>query len=107
MLHKFLATHREDIIARARGKVAARSAPRPTEEELENGVPLFLDQLAETLRRSGRPSEAIGASAADHGSDLLRRGFTVAQVVYDYGDVCQAVTELAGEERAPITVEEF
>ena len=25
------------------------------------------------------------------------RGFTVSQVVHDYGDVCQAITELAVE----------
>jgi len=34
-------------------------------------------------------------------------GFTVAQVVRGYGDVCQAVTELADEMAAPITVDEF
>jgi hypothetical protein len=27
----------------------------------------------------------------------LRQGFTVSQVVHDYGDVCQAITELAVE----------
>jgi signal transduction histidine kinase len=37
----------------------------------------------------------------------LDRGFTVAQVVHDYGDVFQAVTELADEMKAPITVAEF
>jgi signal transduction histidine kinase len=46
-------------------------------------------------------------SAIRHGGDLLRRGFTVAQVVHDYGGVCQAVTELANETKAPITAGEF
>ena len=31
----------------------------------------------------------------------------MAQVVHDYGDICQAVTELAAETNAPITVDEF
>jgi hypothetical protein len=31
----------------------------------------------------------------------------VDQVVHDYGDVCQAITELAMELEAPVTVEEF
>ena len=67
---------------------------------------LFLDQLAETLRReqetAARPtSEEIARSAAQHGGELRRAGFTVAQVVHDYGDVCQAVTELAIELAAP------
>jgi signal transduction histidine kinase len=39
--------------------------------------------------------------------DLLHKGFTVAQVVHDYGGLCQAVTELAGETRASITPDEF
>ena len=39
--------------------------------------------------------------------DLLRQGFSVSQVVHDYGDVCQAVTELAVELNAPISTEDF
>ena len=31
----------------------------------------------------------------------------MSQVVHDYGDVCQAITELALERKAPITVKEF
>ena len=44
--------------------------------------------------------------AIRHGSDLLKRGSTVAQVVHDYGGVCQAVTELAAETNAPISADE-
>jgi len=106
MLHEFLTLNRDEIIARARAKVAARPAPRPTEEELNNGVPLFLSQLGETLRLSTGGDE-MARSAAAHGGDLLRMGFTVSQVVHDYGDVCQAITELADEVGAPITTEEF
>src|SRR6187549_2048220 len=102
MLHEFLTIHRKDIIARTRQKVATRTAPRPTEAELENGVPLFLEQLTETLlREQGTParptSRDMTESALRHGGALRRAGFTVAQVVHGYGDVCQAVTELAIE----------
>jgi signal transduction histidine kinase len=45
--------------------------------------------------------------ARRHGGELRRAGFTVAQVVHDYGDVCQAVTELAIELRSPISADEF
>ncbi|HXN33613.1 MAG TPA: HAMP domain-containing sensor histidine kinase, partial [Polyangiaceae bacterium] len=107
MLHEFLSTNRTEIIVRTREKVAARPAPRATEEELENGIPLFLDQIIDNLRLSRVSSEAIEVSATIHGRDLLRRGFTVAQVVHDYGGVCQAVTELADETKAPITADEF
>ena len=71
----------------------------------------FLTQLSETLRSEGtgaaHSQRAIGSAATRHGSDLLALGFTVSQVVHDYGDICQAVTELAIEQHAPITTEEF
>src|SRR5580700_434193 len=107
MLDEFLVTHRDAIIERARAKVVARTIPRATEDELQDGIPLFLDQLIDSLRGSHTSSHAMGESATQHGSDLLMRGFTVAQVVHDYGGVCQAVTELAGETKAPITADEF
>jgi signal transduction histidine kinase len=74
-------------------------------------VPLFLTQLAETLRLEATetpfPPGDIGSAAARHGEELLGAGFTVSQVVHDYGDVCQAITQIAVEQKAPITVEEF
>jgi hypothetical protein len=42
-----------------------------------------------------------------HGAELRRLGYNVDQVVHDYGDVCQAVTELALALDAPITTSEF
>jgi signal transduction histidine kinase len=107
MLHHFLSANRSAIIARARAKVAAGPAALATEGELERGIPLFLDQLIETLRGSQATSQAMEESASRHGGDLLRRGFTLAQVVHDYGGVCQAVTELADETNAAITADEF
>jgi signal transduction histidine kinase len=111
MLHDFVSSNRDELISRTRAKVTARPWPSASTEELENGVPLFLTQLSETLRleSSAAPfaSSAIGASAAKHGRDLLAMGFTITQVVHDYGDVCQAITELAVEKRAAISPEEF
>jgi len=49
----------------------------------------------------------IGRAAALHGTELLRLGYTVDQVVHDYGDVCQSVTALAVEQDIPITTDEF
>jgi signal transduction histidine kinase len=112
VLHEFLTLYREQIIEKTRAKVATRFAPRPTAAELEHGVPLFLDQLAATLRReqetAARPtSAAMTEGAIRHGAELRSAGFTVAQVVHDYGDVCQAVTELAIELNSPISADEF
>jgi len=92
--------------------------------ELQKGVPLFLDQVIKTLRlehakgpvrsrqvsgpKGGGPAESeIADTAALHGCDLMQRGFTLEQVVHDYGDLCQAVTDLAFERDAAISVDEF
>jgi signal transduction histidine kinase len=111
MLYEFIDVHRDVIIARTRDRVRSRPWPSVAPGELEHGVPLFLTQLSETLRLEGTsapfPSDAIGRAAARHGGDLLRLGFTVSQVVHDYGDICQTITALAVEQRAPISVEEF
>jgi hypothetical protein len=107
MLHEFVTANRAEIIKRCREKILTRASPRPTPEELQHGVPLFLDQLAETLRLTMSSNPAIGKSATKHGGELLHGGFTIAQVVRDYGDICQAITALAVEKAAPITVDEF
>ena len=109
LLHEFLTANREEIIARTRAKVANRSAPRATNDELENGIPLFLTQLVGMLQTPATDSgnEAIGKSATRHGDQLQRIGFTVGQVVHDYGGLCQAITELAVDSRTSIRSEEF
>ena len=107
MLHEFLTSKRDAIIARARTRVSASSAPSATDAELAHGVPVFVDQLVATLKHSERSRNEMSESATKHGSEMLRMGYTVAQVVYDYGNVCQAVTELAVELNATITINEF
>jgi len=107
MLHEFLTTHTDEIIASARAKVAERTSPMPNTEAMKNGVPLFLGQLIDRLRLATTDSGAIEESATLHGGELLGMGFTVSQVVNGYGDVCQAVTGLADELDAPITAGEF
>jgi len=107
MLYEFIAVNREEIIRRCRAKVATRSVPPPTAAEIDHGVPVFLDQLVDALRLGLTSSPEIGRSAVRHGHDLLLQGFTVSQVVHDYGDVCQAITELAVAMNAPISTEDF
>lgn len=111
MLYEFVTTYRDPIIDRARQKLTARPWPSASPEELENGVPIFLTQLSEKLRSestgAAHSQGAIGAAATRHGRDLMALGFTVSQVVHDYGDICQAITELAIEQNVPITTDEF
>jgi signal transduction histidine kinase len=108
MLDEFLTQNELELVARCRVKVAKRRAPRVSETELEHGIPFFLRQLIDALR-TGQPSTPtpMVATAGKHGAELQRTGFTVAQVIHDYGDLCQAVTELAAETNAQITADEF
>ena len=125
MMHEFLSAHRKELIDRCRAKVAKRAAPEATEEELDHGIAHFLDQLIATLkveqtgetaksRRISGPSgggekgsSEMGETATKHGRELLQHGFTVDQVVHDYGDLCQAITDLAFERNAPFDTDEF
>ena len=125
MLHEFLTSNRPELIELCRSKVALRPSPEATEQELKHGIPMFLDQLIKTLeveqttdpmqsRKVSGPSggdnrvlSEVSETAAIHGRELFGQGFTVDQVVHDYGDLCQAITELAFERGAPIEIEEF
>lgn len=111
MLHEFVTINRAAIVTRTREKLTNRPWPLASTSELEHGVPLFLTQLVETLWAESAGTRcstaAIGASAACHGEELQALGFTLSQVVHDYGDICQAVTEVAMEHGLPITTREF
>lgn len=100
--------------------MAARFEPTGTPAAVDHGVPEFLQQLVDTLRSEKatplRPVKeskatpaptAIGRTAALHGTELLRLGYSVDQVVHDYGDVCQSVTALAVEQNKQISTDEF
>src|SRR5436190_7773790 len=111
MLHEFISRYRDPIIARTREKLTDRPWPLASTSELEHGVPLFLTQLSDTLRlemtETPFSQRTLGASAANHGGELRALGFNISQVVHDYGDICQAITEVAVEQHVPITTEEF
>jgi hypothetical protein len=120
MLHEFLIANRNELIKRCREKVVERFDSAMIPAGLDNGVPLFLQQLVDTLRSeqltlkrnvadpAPTPSATeIGRTATAHGAEMLRMGFTVDQVVREYGDVCQSVTDMAVEEGTPISADEF
>lgn len=118
-LQEFIRANHHKLISRTREKVAKRGKePRP--EELEtHGVPIFLEQLCEALVAEAKrdperhadsdpPTNAnVAETAALFGHDLLRLRLSVDELVHEYGDVCQAVTELAVELDVPISVSDF
>ena len=128
MLYKFLTAHSDELVKRCLTKAMLRS-----ELELDLGVdagktrfgiPLFLNQVIKTLEieHAGEPSASqsvsgsaigsssdseIGQSATRHGRELSELGYTIEQVVHDYGDLCQAVTDMANELGESITADKF
>jgi signal transduction histidine kinase len=122
MLHDFILAHREQIIERTQQRPRASPASVVTQVAWEHGIPLFLSQLVDALvsasslklhvADAGDAARAdadrrISDSAALHGGDLLSHGFTIGQVVHGYGEVCQVVTEMLGEEGSVISPEDF
>ncbi|MDH5835240.1 sensor histidine kinase [Luteimonas kalidii] len=120
-MHEFLGLHRSELIARCHAKVLLRAAGARTRfaGDHAHGIHLFIDQLVATLRAERIPGAPhapppdapalpdMGQSATLHGRELMRGGFTVEEVVHDYGDLCQAISDLAFERDEPITVHEF
>lgn len=97
----FIYRKHDELIERCRAKVAKRFAPRASNAELQHGIPLFFEQLIDTLSLANTPSlseirvpglaepgkvpprSPIDKTTASHGTELLRGGFTVDQVVHD------------------------
>jgi hypothetical protein len=107
MLEAFIASHRNEIIARCRQKVRKRADGPTTPAAIDHGVPMFLDELIVELQKGLSPNPDIAITAARHGHDLLLEGLTPSQVVHSYGDVCQTITEMAIEKNAPIGSNDF
>jgi signal transduction histidine kinase len=125
MMHEFLIANRDELERRCREKVSNRPDRTPNKQQLEQGIPMFLDQLIRTLQAEdqGAAAEAIsisglssgdpfrhaeiGVSAAIHGADLLTLGYSINEVVHDYGDLCQAVSDLSLDLNEAFTIEEF
>jgi signal transduction histidine kinase len=124
-MRQFLEDNRSALIARCRAKVALRDASGQAATELEHGITPFIDQLIKTLRveqgdtpllsrkvsgevGGGVPTlSEVGATAAAHGRELHAHGFSVEALVHDYGDLCQAITDLAVERDVDIGAHEF
>ena len=126
MLYKFLLSHRDELVKRCLAKAVTRlNTNSDTDSEKTSfGVPVFLDQIIKTLEieQTATPlasrnvsgsdegfsqESEIGKSASRHGRELSELGYTVEQVVHDYGDLCQAITEMAHELAEPISADEF
>jgi len=101
--------NRQLVERRSREIFLASVIPKPTEEELNHGIPILIDQIMETLSSESGivPEQAITDTATKYGGRLFGLGFTVAELVHAYGAVCQAVMELGGERSANFSPQDF
>lgn len=123
MLHEFLSANRTELVERCRAKVSQRS-PLAATRGLLHGIAPFLGQLIKTLeveqtsdpmqsRKVSGPAggkvagSEIEGTATEHGRELMRHGYSIEEVVHDYGDLCQAITDLAFEREVEINTDEF
>jgi signal transduction histidine kinase len=96
-LHEMLASKREDIIVRWKAEVERTLAPAALPAfEIIDHIPDFLNEIIDSLRAdaglppiSGSPSKS--ATAAGHGAQRLRLGFSLDMVVREYTQLRNAI----------------
>jgi len=70
---------------------------------------LFRSFVLESVGGQADGAQEVGLASEHlaHGGELFSDGVSVGQVVHDYGDLCQAVTDLAIEQNATVSATEF
>src|ERR1043166_4515506 len=94
-LHEVLASLRNEVMQRwleeVRGTLHPASMPRM---ELVDHLPAFLDQVIAALQRRESAADCLDA-AEDHGVQRLALGFSLDQVVREYGAMRTAMSSVA------------
>jgi signal transduction histidine kinase len=101
-LHAVLASRRDEVMQRwleeVRGTLHPVSMPRV---ELVDHLPAFLEQVTAALRRPANAADGLDA-AEDHGVQRLALGFSLDQVVREYGAMRTAILAVAADAGAEI-----
>src|ERR1051325_4703384 len=72
MMHTFLTNNTSELIRPCQAKVAAPPKRAATEQQLANGIPMFLGQLIRTLEAEdgGRVADGVRISGTSDGAGL-------------------------------------
>ncbi|GAB2869104.1 hypothetical protein GCM10027277_42790 [Pseudoduganella ginsengisoli] len=122
MLNEFVLTHQDELARRCGARVYQRNPGTAT--NVMQGIETFIRQLVATLQTEEEGARQknfqlvgdkggvemrsdIGDAAALTGKDLLRQGMQIHEVVHHYGDVCQAITDMAIEHGVQASVDEY
>ena len=101
MLHQLLTQNRDEIVQRCAQRYQERYPERPRDELLDT-IPSFVDDLIRAERREAGlldDEPDPDPEARSHGEQRFRHGFPIAEVIRDYGAVCDIIGELAIEQR--------
>jgi signal transduction histidine kinase len=109
MLHDFLEKNRNEILLLCEEKTKNLAGSRGASDQLKLGLPLFYEQLIKVLefKLNCDATPEMLSTAAEHGKEFLRLGYSLSHVVHAYGAMCQAITELATDQRANISSLDF
>jgi signal transduction histidine kinase len=109
MLKDFLIKHQKKIEKESRRLFLQHSVPKPTERELGYGIPIVIEQIIDSLPRdkAKRQDSEIVKVAAEHGARLFGLGFTVSQVIYAYGAVCETIMNLVDTAGISVKAKDF
>ncbi len=106
-LHAVLASRRDEVMQKwleqVRGTLHPASMPRM---ELIDHLPAFLDQVIAALRRCESTADGLEA-AEDHGVQRLALGFSLDQVVREYGAMRTAIFAVTAGAGAEIVARDY
>ena len=112
-LYEVLATKREDVMLRWKEQVHGTLTPEAMPiVELINHLPVFVDEILVALQVdagvvSAGPSLEESPTAAGHGAQRLRLGFSLDSVVREYGALRDAMIAVARDAGAQVTFREL
>ncbi|HUP97823.1 MAG TPA: HAMP domain-containing sensor histidine kinase [Usitatibacter sp.] len=95
------------MIRRCEAMSAQLPAQGGAQPRVESRIPVFIDQLLLALQSTGDVDVGIVPEAVRHGSELLKAGYSVSEVVEIYGNIGFVVTRLARERQVAVSPAEL
>ena len=112
-LHEVLSAKRDEVMVRWKTQVRGKLAPETMPPlELTNHIPRFVTEIVAALRADAGlsslgPSPDESTTAADHGAQRLRLGFSLDSVVREYGALRESIVATATDAGAHLTLREL
>jgi signal transduction histidine kinase len=112
-LHEVLSAKRDEVIVRWKTQILGKLAPETMPPlELVNHIPRFITEIVAALRADAGlsslgPSPDETTTAADHGAQRLRLGFSLDSVVREYGALRESIVTTAKDAGTHLSLREL